>query len=957
MTNERFHVVFTADNQLSKTLTQITKDLDKTYNAAGKATTVISKLNKSFASTANMTKFQANITNVATGLQTLTSKSLNVAKLNAVSTAIKQLGTSLTALSKITMPKGIVTPFQSLSRMSVTPLANSMHKLSIAAGHVNRNLKGIATSMQKLHAMGAFNAKMTINVPQGATGTGTGTGAGTGTGGGTTAATAKAAKPLSAWQTFEKTLHVFNSLTFAIGTVRMAFESLYALIEKGNRLTKAQSLLMGVSQTKGLLLGTSAAERYSQAIAVAAKNQVLFGGSFAESIEGILKLQQISISAGVSVEELNSAVQLLSMRDPVQGIEGATIAIQELMSGDPMSLRRRFELPSDEVNMLANAAGDAKGQLAGLTALLATQGVTAEVLAKQLDTTAAAYDRFNAVTSFATETTGQGIAGAFSGATDELAKFVAQSLYGYNSMETSAGKFANSLNTIILGPVGAFTSKIPLMIYEASDMKFAFREANREIFDSWIQLGLINDPYRVKELEKAQYGVQKYTSIVGEMTQVQMRANDVIMQTALVTNGLGESIGDLVSQLNQQNQTSRRNLILEAALIKAKTDFNAATLITARVLNITRQEASRLLKTLQTNKELEGDGGLFKETAANLFGIEWPVEEVQATAVATGNLADETERLNEIYEDTMKRLVDFDKDIYRKRIRELQSYYAEATLLQQKRAFDMRANDLDLIEGKNSRLKPEDRQRLLARENIEAYSQLQINEAVAKANEFALNGQGKFAQEYLKIQTEKIGDSEKLYYDYHDTLVRLEGDPEAQNRAKQVYEDSLKFLEEYYGTRVGLAEAAIRDEREAERADRKQIIDDAIDSVMKLTNVDENQRQAIIDGLEIAKTSITDLSGVYVDRVDAMRGSLNLLADALARVRNESNILTPEQLAMFNGLGMGQISAPPGGSIDVKQTTVNVGGISISVQSQVDPNQIRTIVLDVLQKQIAQNGV
>jgi hypothetical protein len=125
---------------------------------------------------------------------------------------------------------------------------------------------------------------------------------------------------------------------------------------------------------------------------------------------------------------------------------------------------------------------------------------------------------------------------------------------------------------------------------------------------------------------------------------------------------------------------------------------------------------------------------------------------------------------------------------------------------------------------------------------------------------------------------------------------------------------------------------------------------------MQLENVDESRRQAIIQGLEIAKTTITDLSNTYVDKVDAMRGSLDLLANALARVRNESNILTPDQLAAFNGLGIGQITAPPGGSIDVNQTTVNVGGINISVASQVDPAQIRTIVLDVLQKQLNQRG-
>jgi hypothetical protein len=186
--------------------------------------------------------------------------------------------------------------------------------------------------------------------------------------------------------------------------------------------------------------------------------------------------------------------------------------------------------------------------------------------------------------------------------------------------------------------------------------------------------------------------------------------------------------------------------------------------------------------------------------------------------------------------------------------------------------------------------------------------------------------------------------------------VRLEGDPEAQQRAKQIYDESVKLMDEYYNTKVGLADAAAREQREEEASQRRQIIDDAIKSVLQLENVDETQRQAIIQGLEIAKTTITDLSNTYVDKVDAMRGSLNLLAEALAKVRNESNILTPQQLAAFNGMGMGQITAPPGGSVDVTQTTVNVGGINITVNSQVSAEEIRKIVLSTLQTQLNQRG-
>jgi len=233
-----------------------------------------------------------------------------------------------------------------------------------------------------------------------------------------------------------------------------------------------------------------------------------------------------------------------------------------------------------------------------------------------------------------------------------------------------------------------------------------------------------------------------------------------------------------------------------------------------------------------------------------------------------------------------------------------------------------------------------------------------MNQAVAKANEIALGGNAKFAQEYLKIQEDRINEGSKLYQELHDTQVRLEGDSEAQQRAKQIYDESIKLLDDYYNTKVGLADAAAREQREEEASQRRQIIDDAIKGVLQLENVDETQRQAIIQGLEIAKTTITDLSNTYVDKVDAMRGSLNLLADALARVRNESNILTPEQLGSFNKLGMGQISAPPGGTVNVTDntSTVNVGGINISVQSTITAEEVKKIVVSTLQSQLNQRG-
>jgi hypothetical protein len=175
----------------------------------------------------------------------------------------------------------------------------------------------------------------------------------------------------------------------------------------------------------------------------------------------------------------------------------------------------------------------------------------------------------------------------------------------------------------------------------------------------------------------------------------------------------------------------------------------------------------------------------------------------------------------------------------------------------------------------------------------------------------------------------------------------------------KIYDESMKQLDAYYTTRVGLAESASRQEQEADRANRKAIITDAISAAMELTNVDEGKRQAIIENLKIAGNSITDLSGKYITGVDAMRGSLQLLAQAMRDVKDSAQILTPEQLNMFNGLGSGiGQNAGAGSTITVSDsnnnTTVNVGGISVNVTSIANPQDIAAAVASALQNQVSQ---
>jgi hypothetical protein len=1028
---EQFRVEFIGDNKLSAVLARVSRELESVYTRAGTAANSITALNGAMSGS----------------------------RATTLSQDVRAMSTSLKSIQNVSISK-IIGQFATFERRT--------------AG-VMRNLAAIEASLQNISQMP--NVTANIQVPQPPR---QGGGGGGGRGGAN----------LTAFQEFERYLHIFNSVTFALGTLQIMAQQYYDTVRAGNELTRAQTLLMSVVQSEGILPGITAMQKYGQAIQVAARNQILFGGTLSESIEGILKLQQISQSAGMSINTLNDAVQLLSLRDPVQGIEGATIAIQELISGDPMSLRRRFELPADAVNRLANMSGNAQAQIQGLTELLATQGITLDALNDQLNTTAATYNRLESAASNAYQRLGQQLA-RFG---EPVAAAAAESLAG---VSVGLGPFRELAGVMNLNPltaglgtlVGAFGGLQDQMLQNV-DIAQQMDAETRALFEGMVQNGTITAEATRARLEREQQAYEYSIGVINRYA-AETEAAAARQREAFAgdfADNYRQKILDLIDAQMKANSSTRAKLHLDAAAELAQTNLSQAVLIYARSLNVSQAEAEELIKLKMVELNLTEDN------IRALYGLEVAVEEVktsyqllaesmaesnkgaleqkqvdeyllqlfpsildgtikfaqaqvilaqafglsneqalalldtymnlmtfdpdeiaqrisgnyipgtldyfgkgatriygqayreamraynprEAVGVVSAGLEEinkeqekagkkrlstiesNNQRMLDIEAETYVKLLEYDKEIYRKRIKELQEYFASATLMTQRRAYETTANNLDLIEGRNSKLDAETRQRLLARENIEAYGTLQLNEATRKANEIALNGDASFAKEYLSIQENRVADTEDLNWKLHDTLVRLEGDPAAQERAKTVHAESLAALETYYDTRIGLAKAAAEQEKEAEREARKQIIDDAIASVMAFTEIDEGKRKDIVDGLNVAKTTIADLSSVYVSGVDAMRGSLELLAKAMMNVKEQANILTPEQLAMFNGLPSGIGSAGPGSNIDITDsnntTTVNVGGITVSVQSQADPNQIAQTVLQILQDQQNQRG-
>lgn len=84
------------------------------------------------------------------------------------------------------------------------------------------------------------------------------------------------------------------------------------------------------------------------------------------------------------LEKMWSLAERLGAMDPAQGIEGAVFAMRELMSGDGVSMVRRFEMPRSAINDIKNL--DLPEQLAAMDKLMTDMGFGEDFLDQISDT-------------------------------------------------------------------------------------------------------------------------------------------------------------------------------------------------------------------------------------------------------------------------------------------------------------------------------------------------------------------------------------------------------------------------------------------------------------------------------------------------------------------------------------------------------------------------------------------
>jgi hypothetical protein len=112
----------------------------------------------------------------------------------------------------------------------------------------------------------------------------------------------------------------FNGLIgayFAVGQAATLFAKTMAA---GNDLERTEATFRTLSGD---------AENYAKNLASAKNQQKLFGGSLRENMEGLAGFANLARRTGIEIDELANMARAMAIIDPLQGFEGASIALKE----------------------------------------------------------------------------------------------------------------------------------------------------------------------------------------------------------------------------------------------------------------------------------------------------------------------------------------------------------------------------------------------------------------------------------------------------------------------------------------------------------------------------------------------------------------------------------------------------------------------------------------------------
>jgi len=240
------------------------------------------------------------------------------------------------------------------------------------------------------------------------------------------------------------------------------------------------------------------------------------------------------------IEKLNKLTERLYAKDPNQGAEGAVFAIKEVLTGQTMSLKNRFNMNGVSAEKIQDLSskGDIAGTIDYLDKVFNRFGATQSVVDKNFNSLAMSAQRFK--TNFV-----QGLAGEASPTVQNLSLLMQQL-----NDDMSAGKFEPFFNLVANGSMAI-----------GNAMSWVVQNANVLI----PAIGGVVSAIVV--YNGAMMLANMITTVTG--ATVSAVAGNWIVAAALIA-GAAATIG-ISSSLNNQNNDLKKNAL---TLAQAKNDYN-----------------------------------------------------------------------------------------------------------------------------------------------------------------------------------------------------------------------------------------------------------------------------------------------------------------------------------------------------------------------------------------------
>jgi RecA/RadA recombinase len=184
----------------------------------------------------------------------------------------------------------------------------------------------------------------------------------------------------------------------------------------------AQSRILGFTRSQAEVARTTAL----------ANAEVARGrGGFQETLDALADLTPLARTYNANLLDVLHTAQLLAATDPAQGFSGAAVALREALSGDFVSLVRRFEIPRSEI---AKLKAEGVPNLEIVQRALSRLGIDDSLLVQQAQT-------FNQQLKIAADTAQRFVAGAGKPLFDGLKQDLGAAIAFLNSPEVQqAGK-------------------------------------------------------------------------------------------------------------------------------------------------------------------------------------------------------------------------------------------------------------------------------------------------------------------------------------------------------------------------------------------------------------------------------------------------------------------------------------------------------------------------------------